>query len=94
MEGLPLLTVNIQLPEPELVATLKKRCSKFGTVKFIRVLPIAKHNLHRFAFVQMSTLAETMDLAMATGGSTLGSGAVALCLTADSKKLARAEDIR
>jgi len=94
MEGLPLLTVNIQLPEPELVATLKKRCAKFGTVKFIRVLPIAKDNLHRFAFVQMSTLAETMDLAMATGGSTLGSGAVALCLTADSKKLARAEDIR
>ena len=91
---MPLLTLNIQLAEPELVATLKKRCSKFGTVKFVRLLPIAKDNLHRFAFVQMSTLAETMDLAMATGGSTLGSGAVALCLNADSKKLVRPEVIR
>ena len=89
-----MLNVDIQLPEPELELILRAKCAQFGTVKFIRVLPIAKHNLHRFAFVQMSTLAETMDLAMATGGSTLGSGAVALCLTADSKKLARAEDIR
>ena len=89
-----MLTLNIQLAEPELVATLKKRCSKFGTVKFVRLLPIAKDNLHRFAFVQMSTLAETMDLAMVTGGSTLGSGAVALCLNADSKKLVRPEVIR
>ncbi len=78
-----LLTVNIQLPEPELEATLKERCAKFGTVKFIRLMPVAKNNLHRFAFVQMSTLAETMDLAIACGGSTLDSGAVALCLEAD-----------
>jgi hypothetical protein len=78
-----MLTVNIQLPEPDLVATLKRRCAEFGTVKFIRLLPIAKDNLHRFAFVQMSTLAETMDLAVACGGSTLGSGAVALCLKSD-----------
>ena len=89
-----MLTVNIQMPEPELIATLKKRCATFGTVKFIRLLPIAKDNLHRFAFVQMSTLAETMDLAMASGGSTLGSGAVALCLNADSKTLVRTEAIR
>ena len=46
-------------------------------------MPIAKNALHRFAFVQMSTLAETMDLASAAGGSTLGSGAVALRLEAD-----------
>ena len=78
-----MLTVNIRLPDPELEAILGKRCSKFGTVKFIRLLPVAKDNLHRFAFVQMSTLAETMDLAIAVGGSTLGSGAVALCLEAD-----------
>jgi len=41
-------------------------------------------NLHRFAFVHMSTFAENMDLAAAAGGSTLGHGAVALCLEADS----------
>lgn len=83
---MPLLTLNIQLPETELVATLKRRCAEFGTVKFIRLLPVAKDNLHRFAFVQMSTLAETMDLAVACGGSTLGSGAVALCLKAESQE--------
>ena len=65
-----MLTVNIQLPEPELSAIIQKRCAEFGTVKFIRLMPIAKNALHRFAFVQMSTLAETMDLASAAGGST------------------------
>ena len=79
----PLLTVNIRLPEPELEAIIQKRCAEFGTVKFIRLMPIAKNALHRFAFVQMSTLAETMDLASAAGGSTLSSGAVALRLEAD-----------
>jgi hypothetical protein len=78
-----LLTVNIQLPEPELVAILQKRCAEFGTVKFIRLMPIAKNAFHRFAFVQMSTLVETMDLANAAGGSTLGSGAVAMRLEAE-----------
>ena len=74
--------VDIRLPEPELEAILIKHCAKFGKVKFIRLLPIAKNNLHRYAFVQMSTLAETMDLAIAIGGSTLGFGAVALRLEA------------
>jgi hypothetical protein len=78
-----LLTVNIQLPEPELEAIIQKRCAAFGTVKFIRLMPIAKNAFHRFAFVRMSTLAETLDLANAAGGSTLGSGAVALRLEAD-----------
>ena len=79
-----MLTVNIHLPEPELESIIRKRCTKFGTVKFIRLMPVAKYAFHRFAFVQMSTLAETMDLASAAGGSTLGSGAVALRLEADS----------
>ena len=78
-----MLTVNIRLPEPELEAIIQKRCAEFGTVKFIRLMPIAKNALHRFAFAQMSTLAETMDLASAAGGSTLGSGAVALRLEAE-----------
>ena len=77
-----MLRVDIRLPEPELTAILEKYCAKFGTVKFIRLLPISKDKLHRFVFVQMSTLAETMDLAVAVGGSTLSSGAVALCLEA------------
>jgi hypothetical protein len=77
-----LLRVNIRLPESELAAILENYCTKFGTVKFIRLLPVSKDNLHRFVFVQMSTLAETMDLAVAVGGSTLSSGAVALCLEA------------
>jgi hypothetical protein len=78
--GNALLHVDIHLPEPELEAIVKARCAKFGTVKFIRLLPVAKDNRHRFAFVQMATLVENMDLAMAAGGSTLGSGVVALCL--------------
>lgn len=78
-----MLHVNIRLPERELSAIVEKRCSEFGTVKFIRLLPVAKSNLHRFAFVQMSTLAETMDVAVAFGGATLNSGAVALILEAD-----------
>jgi hypothetical protein len=78
----PLLTVNIHLPEPELEAIVRSRCAEFGTVKFIRLMPVAKNALHRFAFVRMSTLSETMDLANAAGGSTLGSGAVALRLEA------------
>jgi len=77
-----LLTVNIHLPEPELEAIVRSRCAEFGTVKFIRLMPVAKNALHRFAFVRMSTLSETMDLANAAGGSTLGSGAVALRLEA------------
>ena len=79
-----MLSVNIQLPEPELEAILRKHCGQFGTVKFIRLLPVAKDNLHRFAFVQMSTLAENLDLTVAAGGSTLGSGVVALRLQAES----------
>ena len=78
-----MLTVNIKLPEQELEAIMQQRCAQFGTVKFIRLMPIAKNAHHRFAFVQMSSLAETMDLANAAGGSTLGSGAVALRLEAD-----------
>lgn len=78
-----MLSINIRLPEAELEAILQKRCAQFGTVKFIRLMPIAKNAYHRFAFVQMSSLAETMDLAHAAGGSTLGSGAVALRLEAD-----------
>jgi len=78
-----LLTVDIHLPEPELEAIIRRRCAEFGKVKFIRLMPVAKNSLHRFAFVQMSTLAETMDLASAAGGSTLGSGAVALRLEAE-----------
>ena len=81
-----MLTVDIRLPDAELKVILEKRCAKFGTVKFIRLLPVAKDNAHRFAFVQMSTLAETMDLAIAAGASTLGSGAVALCLEAVSEE--------
>ena len=81
--GDTLLTVNIRLPEPELEAIIQKRCAEFGTVKSIRLMPIAKNTIHRFALVRMSTLAETMDLANAAGGSTLGSGAVALRLEAD-----------
>jgi len=77
------LTVNIQLPERELEAIIQKHCAKFGTVKFVRLMPVAKNASHRFAFVRMSTLAETMDLADAAGGSTLGSGAVALRLEAE-----------
>ena len=80
-----MLTVDIRLPELELESILRAKCSQFGTVKFIRLMPVAKDNLHRFAFVQMSTLAENMDLAVAAGGSTLGSGVVALCLEADPK---------
>ena len=79
-----MLTVNIHLPEPELEAIIRKRCTEYGTVKFVRLMPTAKNTFHRFAFVQMSTLAETMDLASAAGGSTLVSGAVALRLEADS----------
>ena len=75
-----MLIANIRLPAPQLEAILQKHCAKFGTVKFIRLLPIAKDNLRRYAFVQMSTLAETMALATAVGASTLGSGTVALCL--------------
>jgi hypothetical protein len=75
-----LLTVNIQLPERELEAIVRKFCASYGSVKFIRLLPVAVDKRHRFAFVQMSTLAETMDLAVAVDGSTLSSGAVALCL--------------
>jgi hypothetical protein len=78
-----MLTVNIRLPDVELKAIIGTHCANFGTVKFIRLLPVAKDNAHRFAFVQMSTLAETMDLAVNEGGSTLGSGAVALWLKAD-----------
>ena len=78
-----MLTVNIQLPEPELEAIVRKFCATYGSVKFIRLLPVAVDKQHRFAFVQMSTLAETMDLAVAIDGSTLSSGAVALCLTSD-----------
>jgi hypothetical protein len=77
-----MLTVNIRLSDAELHAIIKAYCANFGTVKFIRLLPVAKDNSHRFAFVEMSTLAETMDLAVNTGGSTLGSGAVALWLEA------------
>jgi len=80
-----LLNVDIRLPEPELESILRAKCAQFGTVKFIRLMPVAKDNLHRFAFVQMSTLAENMDPAVASGGSTLGSGVVALCLEADPK---------
>jgi hypothetical protein len=80
-----LLNVDIRLPEPELESILRAKCAQFGTVKFIRLMPVAKDNLHRFAFVQMSTLAENMDLAVAAGGSTLGSGVVALCLEAEPK---------
>jgi hypothetical protein len=80
-----LLHVNIRLPEPELTAIVAERCAEFGTVKFIRLLPVAKSKLHRFAFVQMSTLAETMDVAIAFGGATLNSGAVALVLEADDE---------
>jgi hypothetical protein len=80
-----LLNVDIRLPEPELESILRAKCAQFGTVKFIRLMPVAKDKLHRFAFVQMSTLAENMDLAVAAGGSTLGSGVVALCLEADPK---------
>lgn len=78
-----MLNVNIQLPEHELEAILKKECARFGTVKFVRLLPVSKDNVSRFAFVQMSTLAENMDLTVAAGGSTLGSGAVALRLEAN-----------
>jgi hypothetical protein len=72
-----LLTVNILLSEPELEAILQKCCAKFGEVKFIRLLPVANDNLHRLAFVQM----------IAFGGSTLGSGAVALCLEANVEEI-------
>jgi hypothetical protein len=86
--------VNIWLPEPELEAILKAQCAKFGTVKFIRLMPVAKDRLHRFAFVQMSTLAENMDLAVAAGGSTLGSGVVALCLEGDGEGKPTNESLR
>jgi hypothetical protein len=36
----------------ELQALLAKRCAQFGTVKFVRLLPIAKNEVHRFSFVQ------------------------------------------
>ena len=78
-----MLTVNIQLPERELESIVRKFCTSYGRVKFIRLMPVALGKQHRFAFVQMSTLAETMDLAVAVDGSTLSSGAVALCLNAD-----------
>jgi hypothetical protein len=74
------LIADIRLPDPELEAILGKHCAKFGTVKFIRLMPIAKNDQHRFAFVQMSTLAETMDLAITVGASTLDSGTVVLRL--------------
>jgi hypothetical protein len=83
MKRATFLHVNIQLPEPELEAVLKEKCAQFGTVKFVRLLPVAKDKRHRFAFVQMSSLAENMDLTVAAGGSTLGSGVVALCLEAE-----------
>lgn len=78
-----MLSLNIWLPEPELETMLTNICAGFGTVKFIRLLPIAKSELCRFAFVQMSSTAENMDLSIALGGSTLGSGVVALRLEAD-----------
>ena len=77
-----MLNVDIHMSEQQLIDILQQHCAQFGTVKFVRVLPVAKGGSHRFAFVRMSTLAETMDLAVACGGSTLGSGAVALCLEA------------
>ena len=78
-----MLNVNIQLPERELEAIVRRYCASYGSIKFIRLMPVAVDKRHRFAFVQMSTLAETMDLAIAADGSTLSSGAVALCLNAD-----------
>jgi hypothetical protein len=82
-EGGTLLPLNIWLPEPELETMLTNICAGFGTVKFIRLLPIAESELCRFAFVQMSSTAENMDLSIALSGSTLGSGVVALRLEAD-----------
>lgn len=86
-----MLQVNIRLSEPELTAIVATRCAEFGTVKFVRLLPVAKSRIHRFAFVQMSTLAETMDVAVAFGGATLNSGAVALVLEADDEDAASRE---
>lgn len=77
-----MLSLNIWMPDRELENALNNICAQFGTVKFIRLLPIAKNELYRFAFVQMSSLTENMDLLTALGGSTLNSGVVALRLEA------------
>ena len=80
-----LTQIDIRLPEPELEAILKTRLNEYGTVKFVRLMPVAKNERYRFAFVQMSTMAENMDLAVAIGASTLSSGSVALRLETDEK---------
>jgi hypothetical protein len=74
------LDVDIHLPDHELQALLSKHCAKFGTVKFVRLLPLAKNKVHRFAFVEMSTETENIDLAAHHGGSLFGHQVVAFRL--------------
>jgi len=66
-----LLIVKIWLPDAELDVILGRH-SRFGAVKFIRLRPVAKDNMHRHA--------ENMDLAVPIGASILGSGTVPLSL--------------
>jgi len=66
-----LLIVKTWLPDAELDVILG-RPSTFRAVKFTRLLPVAKYNMHRHA--------ENMDLAVAIGASILGSGTVPLSL--------------
>jgi hypothetical protein len=46
----------------------------------VRLLPLAKNKVHRFAFVEMSTETENIDLAAHHGGSLFGHHVVAFRL--------------
>ena len=72
-------SIDVGLPDVQIEQQLAVKCSKFANIKLIRLLPRTDVP-HRFAFIEVVTRAESLNLTAATGGTSFGSSTVVIRL--------------
>jgi len=74
-----MFSIHAGMTDVQIEKQLAAKCSPFASVKHIRLLPIAEV-AHRFAFIELATKADTLELAAAVGGTSFGSTTVVVRL--------------
>ena len=74
-----MFSIDAGMTDVEIEKQLTAKCSRFANVKQIRLLP-KTDVAHRFAFIEVATKTDTLELTAALGGTSFGSTTVVIRL--------------
>jgi len=85
--GTAMISIDVGMTDVQIEKQLAAKCSKFANVTQVRLLPRTDVT-YRFAFIEVTTKAETLELAAAVGGTSFGSTTVVIRLEDPSQMTA------